>query len=720
MVHVLIVSAEPRLVEALKAHLDDVAVRAVRDATSAQNELFQARFDLVFLDFEAIRDEPFETFVAIENVLSKERSRGVLLVRKASEAAQKLAEQLTPIDVVVDMSLGRPQFDDAVRTVKAEAQEAASGFGDDISTDRLVRVEVDLPAVDEGDLLETNLARLLYTLHQRRESGVLTLRYATHELKFGLTNGELVDGGEYGSRSDLVGTFSWSHGKYSFDPSAVKGETTPILLLIAEGCRDHVRQRSITEAMSPIMRRYPVKTNLWEERKDHLEHYDVLQRLMESCDGETNWERALSGLGAQVTDGFRAAFFALQLDLVQTIEAAGLLGVAVTYSRAVRQARQKVDQAEVEKTKAFQAAAAGTQRSALERELHANLARMRDSTPHEIFGVWEGCGRKVVQDRFYVLVKEHHPDTYGGNTSGNVKSLAQDIFILVKDSYQKLLAAEKDQTVPPPAGHPLAAAAAEPPAAPPEARKRADTPRPDVAMRTQFDRDKAPVTDVRKKLATMSGFRKKQKARKRLASVAGREADDSEPDSMEDVDAAEGAPQAPPEPEPDPATVEEEQRQAKLDHLLRRAQKVGHPDAPNPAKEFFNKGYHAYREDRKADAYQAFTKAYELDPEDGSYMTFYAYTAFLMDPQKKELAEELLRKALQTGNRQAAPDACLFLGYVLKARGEMDEAHKFFKRAHMLNPASREAERELRLAEKRQAGSQKSDPGSLFKNLFKK
>lgn len=179
-------------------------------------------------------------------------------------------------------------------------------------------------------------------------------------------------------------------------------------------------------------------------------------------------------------------------------------------------------------------------------------------------------------------------------------------------------------------------------------------------------------------------------------------------------------PEPEPPPPPDPAVEEEEQRQAKLDHLLRRAQKVGHPDAPNPAKEFFNKGYHAFREDRKADAHQAFSKAFELDPEDGSYMTFYAYTTFLMEPDKKELAEELLRKALQTGNRQAAPDACLFLGHVLKARGEVDEAVKFYKRAHLLNPASREAERELRLAEKRGGGSQKSDPGSLFKSLFKK
>lgn len=732
MVRVLVVSAEPRIVEALEANFDDDAeVDAVSDSERAQQALVQEGYDIVFLDYEVLVNDPPGAFVAIDNVLRHEMSTAVLLVRTATEESKAFAHQYDSIRHAIELQRGRKQFDERARLFFDRARKRRQDPADDpsVSTDRVVRREIDLPAVDEGSLSDIPLARLLHTIHQRKETGRLQLTYSSHVLDFGFVGGELLEGGEFEPRRELLGAFAWSHGHFDFAPTELSGQTTSVLPVIAEGCRDHVRQRVITEVMSPIMRRYPVVTNIWFDRKDTFSDYQALQDVLNACDGETNWESVLSSLGQKVTDGFRAAYFALYLDLVETMDRAGFEGVAVQYSREVRRARQKVDQAEVEKTKAFQASS-GAGRSKLERELGVQLKRMKDQTPHERFGVWEGCGRKVVQDRFYVLVKEHHPDVYGGNTSGNVRSLAQDIFILIKDSYQKLLATEKKQTVPPPEDAAPEAKQRQTPS-----RARSDTPRLDARRRsTPGDEpveEAKPKVDVKSKLSQLSGFRKKQKNRERLKSYSRRKSSSAGKDesiaakTAEEFNSRAGRLTTPSEPqqtqpqEPDPEEQEQAERQAKLDHLLRRAQRSAPSDAPNPAREFFNKGYQALSDERPKEALEFFERAHDLDPQDGLYMTFYARMLYELKPDELEKTERLLREALQTGNRQSAPDAFLYLGHVCKQKNEHDEALKYYKRALKLNPSCREAEREVRLSEKR-GGRTSSDPGSFIKNLFKK
>ena len=711
MINVLVVSAEPRLLEAVQSNLDDGAtIRSAPTGLQAQDILFQETVRLVFLDFEVVKETAAEVLVSIDNIVQKEQGIAVLLCRRASQEAAALRDRFASIEAGIDLSRGRPEFDERVR---AAYQKIRSIEDLSLSTDRLIRHEVDLAVPENGSLLDFPLARLLYTIWQRKETGRLTLHYSTHELVFGFHQGELLNTPDYSPRSELLGAFTWSHGKYEFDAADIAGVTVPVIDVIAEGCRDHIRQRAITEMMTPVMRRYPVKTNLWEERRDQLADFDVLAELMDRIDGSTNWENALSSLGQRVSHGFRAAFFAIQLDLAHTVQQPGLVGIAVQYSREVRRARQAVDQAEVEKTKAFKASS-GSGRSEIERELGVHLSKMRHMTPHEIFGVWEGCGRKVVQDRFYILVKEHHPDVYGGNTTGNVRSLAQDIFILIKNSYQELLGIENAQTVPPPETKQT------------PGRQRVETPRlaspisvgshvSEVSEASVVVEDDEPI-DVKSKLSQLSGFRKKQRHRERLRSYQDRTSTPSEAEVDEErLDTPINEPEPEPEPEPDPQS----ERQAKLDHLLKRAQAAGHPDA-NPSKDFWDKGFHAYKEGRNRDALEFFQRAYERDPEDGPNMTFYAHLMQLNDQTRAAEAEEMLRAALQSGNRQSAPDACLFLAHAIKTQGRLDEALTFYKRALRLNPSSREAEREVRLAELRDPDRKSSDAGKMLKNLFKK
>ncbi len=706
--NVLIISEQPRLIEAVRANLGSSAqIRVAANARDAQDQLFQETIRLVLLDYDVLQHTSSELLVGIDNMVQKEHGFTVLLCRHATPEAVKIRDQFASIRVAIDLSRGRPQFDEKIKSAYDEMRRETDLS---ISTDRLIRHEIDLAAPDAGSLLDFPVARLLYTVWQRKETGVLKLQYSSHELTFGFLHGDLLQTTDYSARSELLGAFAWSHGKYEFESKDVAGATTPVMEIIAEGCRDHIRQRAITEAMTPIMRRYPVKTNLWEERVDQLGTYDVLIELMNSLDGSTNWETALSALGPRVTDGFRAAYFANQLDLTQTLQQPGIIGVAVQYSREVRRARQAVDQAEIEKTKAFKAAS-GSGRSEIERDLGVQLGKMRHMSVHEIFGVWEGCGRKVVQDRFYILVKENHPDVYGGNTTGDVRSLAQDIFILIKDAYQVLLGVEKEQKVAPPEPAP-----AETP------RQRIDTPRAHVAVGgpirgASLEEASEVKVDVKSKMSQLSGFRKKQRHRDRVRSVHERTSSASD----EEIEPIEVEPEPEPEPEPDPQLEAQLERQAKLKHLMKRAQDAGHPDV-NPSRDHWDKGFHAHKDGRNAEALEHFSRAYALEPEDGPILTFYGYLRFLNHKHDKEIgaeAEELLRKALQSGNRQSAPDACLFLAHVIKGLGREEEALTFYRRALRLNPSSREAEREVRLADMRDPDKKPAD-NSLFKNLFKK
>ena len=54
-----------------------------------------------------------------------------------------------------------------------------------------------------------------------------------------------------------------------------------------------------------------------------------------------------------------------------------------------------------------------TEISQLEDQLEALLAYYEGRSPYDVFGLWKGCGRALVNERYYALVKE--------NSSGNVE-----------------------------------------------------------------------------------------------------------------------------------------------------------------------------------------------------------------------------------------------------------------------------------------------------------
>jgi len=421
----------------------------------------------------------------------------------------------------------------------------------------------------------------------------------------------------------------------------------------------------------------------------------------------------------------KATFQQALLDIVADLDKANTIAVDDSVEAAQREARRerdRLDESERKKTKAYRAT---EDSAALERELHHLWMQMKNvESKYEIFGLWKGCGRKALQERFYLMVMEHHPDAYGGNVSDRVKNSAQDIFIHIKDTYQELLKVEKEQTVAPKSessANPFLRRVTTTTRAVPvkQTPNRQPQSTPVIAIQNNAEAA-APIPqeeqemsreDVKARIERLSGFRKREQQRMRRRSHPGMSVDS---DAIEDSIVEESEVE-----EQEPEIDLEAERREKMMALQRKASKVHHPNLSNPAKEAFNDGYRAFRDENYRDALKHFEQAYNLIPDDGMYQTYYGYMLFKLHPEKHEEVEEILKSAMNSGHKQALPDALLFMGHLLKSRGDLDKAHKHYERALKLNPACTEAERELRLAKLRNE-RKSSEPGSFIKNLFKK
>ncbi len=439
MPEVLIISAEPRLVSAIRDVLEDgaaVECEAVDRWARGQALLFKERYDLVVLDYECLKLEALDAFITIDNVLLKENTAGVLLVRQPSERATQIEDSLQSIKTTIDMSRGKPNFARRLSQFRMEIESQSTA--DDSAElsreiDNFLSVEFELPDISHGSLKDISLLRALYTARIRKETGWLSLRSGNRRLRFGLKVGDVIlpPGGP--TRGDLLAAFGWVGGEFELESAnAPSGKKVPTLELLVDAV-GRLQQGEMHQRLEPMMHKIPVRTNLWEDRKDALDDFVALHALVRMCDGRTTWNEALNGMGSMVNEAFRAACFAMETDLLWTQQKSGVQGVLITYGRSVRKARQAVADAERKSTKAFRAET--QDRTTFEAELFAQLGSMRDATAYENFEIWEGCGRDVVRNRFYQLVKEYHPDVYGGNILSRGETLAQKIFIFIKSNY---------------------------------------------------------------------------------------------------------------------------------------------------------------------------------------------------------------------------------------------------------------------------------------------
>ncbi|QDG52450.1 DUF4388 domain-containing protein [Persicimonas caeni] len=713
----------------------DATVESCGEWSEAKDALFKDRFDAVCIDYDAIKIEGLDAFILLDNILQKELTPGVLLLRKASQRAKQFISSLDSFRDSIELGgaepsveLLAPHLQDLLAEAAADREQAQAPEADVGPT----LVEVHLPSLEKGLLDKVSLPRVLYTLAQTRATGLLQLQNDSIKRRYAIREGQPLElkSAAFSDIETLASAFAWQGGQYAFAKTSVPdGEPIDVLPFIFNSLDRHVPQRRVMQSMMPHMRTYPTVTNLWAKRRDAVKANAILDKFMKACDGETHLEKALAALGADATAGFKASLYARHTDLIMLRSQPTPEGVNVQYDAAVEQAQQQRVEEEKKATKAYRAT--GTGRLDLEKELHDFLDEIEQATPYEIFDVWEGCGREPIKTKFYKMVKMHHPDVYGGNVSGDVKRLAQEIFIAIKDAYTELLKVEKEQTRPDPR----------------ESTGVGDSiSEPMTSGRTSTNSGGKSVAGPSTETlntgvsAASTGLDEPSFGAEPATQMASEEVDTDDSARQSRVERLKAKRRATPiglGREPSTPIVQgktrkselrqgSEERKARLEKLRRKSTSgttSGIHNRGDKAKKAFNEGYKAYRENENEHlAFRYFSTAYNLEPDNPTYMTFYGYFLFLNEPDKRDEAQKVLEKAIEIGDRQSLPDAHLFLGHILKVKDKSRQAMKHFKIAHKLNPKSREAERELRLYQMRHKdeSNDESDAGSFLKNLFKK
>jgi tetratricopeptide (TPR) repeat protein/CheY-like chemotaxis protein len=740
MKKVFLITDDAPLREALTTSAEQLgaSVETNDEWSEAKDSLFKDRFDAVCIDYDAIKIEGLDAFILLDNILQKEQTPGVLILRKSSPRAKQFISSLDSFHDSIELEGAEPSAQRLVphlETLLAVWEKIERSEGQD-DGDAPVVVEVHLPSLAEGTLGKVSLARLLYALDQACASGVLQLASGSIKRRYAISEGQAVDtsAANFSDLETLASAFAWQDGSYKFKQGKVPGgQTVPMLELINKSIDRHVPQRRVMQALMPHMKDYPTPTNLWSKRRDRLRDLDILDDLAAACDGKTSLEQVLASLGAKATAGFKTCLFARHTDLFMLRNVPTPGGITVQYDAAVAQAQQQRVEEEKKASKAYRAT--GTGRLDLEEELRDFLDEIEQATPYEIFDVWEGCGRAPIQSKFYEMVKSHHPDVYGGNVSGDVKRLAQEIFIAVKDAYTELLKVEREQTRPDPGqkdapgqnessavmtdtgpGTQSSPGTRSSDTSTDRLRARTPSPRPSVSETSSglsdemsFGAEKADeITDSARK------SRIERLKAKRRATPIGLSREPSTPiveGKSRKSEIREGT----------------DERRARIDKIRKNstpglaASTTGVGDKDDLAKRAFNEGYKAWREnENKEVAFEKFSTAYNLEPDNGKYMTFYGYLLFLSDPDKQNEAQKVLEKAIQMKDRQSLPDAHVFMGHVLKVQDKPKQAMGHFKKALELNPKSREAERELRLYQMRKKEESEGEGSKFLKNLFKK
>jgi hypothetical protein len=309
----------------------------------------------------------------------------------------------------------------------------------DVSTTR--SVVRDIHGLSGGRLEDLWLPRILYSLYVRKFTGDLSLVTPQRELSVKIVDGEAGDL-ETGDRRKLLAAFAWTSGRFEITPGQPSKTTFrtygSTLELIYDGCLEFVSINQTAERLAGYDDYFPVCTEFIGTRKTLLERRDTLHKFCQSCDGTRSWSQVISATWHDVREVLKAAIYALETDLIVMRPARQKERAQVRYTtrstagiapKEISASRSTADPVEAEK---------------IVSRLEARLEHFDRMDAYSLFGLKPGCGLKVVRTQFYKMVKQHHPDVYGGNMSADIQGMAELVFVHIKDAYVELVNLERD------------------------------------------------------------------------------------------------------------------------------------------------------------------------------------------------------------------------------------------------------------------------------------
>jgi len=383
---------------------------------------------------------------------------------------------------------------------------------------------------------------------------------------------------------------------------------------------------------------------------------------------------------------------------------------------------------------------------------------MKTQTHHERLGLEPGCGKRAARDAFIAMTRKFHPDAFAGvEYSDGDRRCAQEIFMLVREAREHVVGAETSEDPKNSAFDRLASrtqsrlqgAGGSAPSR--DALSQADAAYNSISGSSALNATSRSVDTGDERAERLKGLRRRTSQRS-LQSTSSILNEVSSASHNPGVGEQRSQPLSEDERREKFAVLKKRRRPTRSMHesfngLSRTSSGASlvEPSAPSTPptrglkpdnvsysgqpfenltpQQIFNIGYRDFTAGRYPEAVEPLRRAVEADPRNGLFLTIYGYVLFLNEPhEKSRTAEQMLRRAIDTENRQALPDAHLFLGRVLKRRGpdHYKKALHHFEEALELNPHSTDAQREL--AELRQLTEPKKKPGAMgiISKIFKR
>lgn len=307
-------------------------------------------------------------------------------------------------------------------------------------------VTLTLPEARSGNLNEVWLSRLLYSLYVTGFSGSLSLSYKRQEQHYSFRGGVIEDLSRDG-RQKLLSAFAWTAGHFELSPGHAKEAsfTDGMLGLIYDGICGFVSLNLAAERLQGADIKYLAQTRFIKERADVLQDLPMLQRFCAYCTGARNWSQLVALTWDDVRQVLKMACYALDTDLIVLSDEPTSRPLVVEYTNEVALRASHGGPASVARGAEFDEFEGGGNEDMLASRLQERLERFGVVDAYTIFGLYPTCGPAAVRERYYRLVKSHHPDVLGGNVSPRVKALAELTFIHIKDAYVELLDLEDEE-----------------------------------------------------------------------------------------------------------------------------------------------------------------------------------------------------------------------------------------------------------------------------------
>ena len=451
MPHTLLLCPDPLVLDGIVQVLDELGVDDLRtffswdDCYAALQEGGPTGSWLI-LGCQGLIPGGFERLMLTHEALSQASGwlSASLLVEPESAGEQESIQQMLGLSHVIDdpldtealqLSVARILFEEF--GVETEHYQPAEDEDDAAPPPEMVRETID--PVTEGSLSELSMTRLLYHLYRRNDAGLLQLesngRYVLVSVLGGRVGRQKNAGGA--DMAQFQAAFGWSDGSYLFAPRSIAShsfmafgnELNPVYM--------GLRKLSLNELagrLGEYQGRYPALTSLISEHGARFEREAFFEPFCDACDGRRTLDEVIAAVGLPPGDVMPWLYFAIETDLIT------FLDEPVAADQPI-QLRYHVKDADPSWSPKLQLPMTADQREVY-LELEYKLEYLETNDPYGVFELEPGCGPEVIKTQFAELIKENHPDVYGGNVHEEIKRLAEEVFLQLKKGYEKLLKAE--------------------------------------------------------------------------------------------------------------------------------------------------------------------------------------------------------------------------------------------------------------------------------------